>query len=313
MVCKGAVKPKGKPVFDTRFGIDRWFQYGCCEQCGLEQIVPQPAINDLKALYEQYYNFSGHAGQSRYVSLRQKILSSSVYRLWLQLDGDISFQAKTGRGRLLDIGCNEGRGLLAYRANGFEPDGLELNEQAAATARVRGFTVHTCLVEDYHPTARYDVVVLSNVLEHALDPAQMLRAAHRLLNPGGQIWISCPNSRSWLRSLFGARWINWHPPFHIVQFSSAGLAGLLGVTGYSQVVVRNKTPALWVVHSLLSRVFARFGRPTMQLRSILWVAPLMLLVRFGLFPLLWLGNVTGHGDCLVVTATSTDIPTGADN
>lgn len=306
VACKAVVEQMGNPVFDTRFGIAARYQYGRCSQCGLEQIVPAPAIGKLKALYEQYYNFSGHSAQKHYVSLRQRILSSSAYGLWLWLDGDISFLRKKGRGRLLDIGCNEGRGLEHYRQNGFTSEGLELNERAAAIAREKGFTVSTCLVDDFVPTEKYDVIVLSNVLEHSLDPGKMLRDARRLLNPGGQIWISCPNSQSWLRRVFGGYWINWHPPFHIVQFSAGMLKTLLQESGFSNIHVQNKTPALWVAHSLLARLFARFGQPTLQLRSIFWVAPLMLLARFGLFPLLWLGNQLGCGDCLVVTAENAE-------
>ena len=46
----------------------------------------------------------------------------------------------------------------------------------------------------------YDVAVLSNVLEHALDPAVMLCDVARILKPGGEVWISCPNAASWLRN-----------------------------------------------------------------------------------------------------------------
>jgi hypothetical protein len=36
---------------------------------------------------------------------------------------------------LLDVGCNEGRGLSLCADNGFQAEGLELNEAAAALAR----------------------------------------------------------------------------------------------------------------------------------------------------------------------------------
>ena len=56
------------------------------------------------------------------------------------LDGDISFYSKHGKGRLLDIGCNEGRGLPIYKTNGFVVEGLEVNELAAAKAR-KGYAI----------------------------------------------------------------------------------------------------------------------------------------------------------------------------
>jgi len=101
------------------------------------------------------------------------------------------------------IGCNEGRGLQIHRANGFEAEGLELNEVAAEEARAKGLTVYAEAVEDFQPEQPYAVVVLSNVLEHSLDPRNMLFHVQRILKPGGKVWISCPNSRSWLRYVFG--------------------------------------------------------------------------------------------------------------
>lgn len=112
--------------------------------------------------------------------------------------------------------------------------------------------------------------------------------------------ISSPNSQSWLRWLFGPSWINWHVPFHIYHFSKHTLTSLLAKTGFKIQKLRQESPALWVAHSLIVRLFAKQGRPTKQLRSPILVATLMLVIRALFFPILWLGNRLGHGDCLVV-------------
>src|SRR6185436_1351801 len=135
-----------------------------CDNCGLEQIQPLPTEDHLKYLYETYYNFGGEEG-TFYIALREWFFLSPLYRLWVFLDGDLSFHGYKGRGRLLDVGCNEGRGLKLYRRSGFEAEGLELNEKAASEARKAGFTVHTGMLDDFQPREAYDVLVLSNVLE----------------------------------------------------------------------------------------------------------------------------------------------------
>lgn len=263
--------------------------------------MPVPRQEDLNQLYEAYYNFGGEK-DTRYTRLRTKFVNSWFYRVWLAVDGDISFHRARGSGTLLDVGCNEGRGLEFYRGSGFTAEGLELNSKAAEVARGKGFTVYGSTLERFATGNKYDVVVLSNVLEHSLNPREMLEHIHRLLNSNGQVWISCPNSRSWLRSLFGRFWINWHVPFHIVHFSSRTLADMLEKSGFEVTSMQQKTPALWVAHSVIARLFAKPGQPTRQLRSAPLVASLILVVRGLFFPLLWLGNVTGRGDCLVVTA-----------
>jgi len=288
-------------MFDTRFGIDKGYSLGVCSNCGLAQIDPIPASDEIKNLYENYYNFGGEKNTT-YNHLREWFLSSSIYRFWLTIDGDISFYKIRGSDRLLDIGCNEGRGLKIYKRNGFFVEGLELNKKAAAIAKAQGFTVHIELLEHFKPFKPYDVVVLSNVLEHSRNPKGMLSHVKRILSPGGYVWISCPNYLSWLRVVFGRFWINWHVPFHIVHFSPRTLKRVLDDSGFKIVKIRQKTPALWISQSIIVRLFSKKGKPNRQLRNPILVGVLMILIRVFLFPLLWLCNHTGHGDCLVVIA-----------
>jgi len=302
--CVSCHCPLGKiidAVFDTRFGIGIPYIISKCKNCNLEQTTPLPNQDELNSLYDKYYNFGGEQN-TRYTQLRAKFINSFLYRVWLAIDGDISFHRVSGTGKLLDVGCNEGRGLEFYRSHGFSAEGLELNSKAAEVARSKGFTVYGSTLEGFATEKKYDVVVLSNVLEHSLNPGEMLEHIHRLLNPGGQVWISCPNSRSWLRSAFGRYWINWHVPFHIVHFSAETLRQVLQKSQFEIVSMRQETPALWVAHSVISRLFAKPGQPTRQLRSAALVASLILLIRGLFFPLLLLGNLSKRGDCLVMVA-----------
>jgi SAM-dependent methyltransferase len=268
----------------------------------MEQLSPAPGPAVLKDLYESHYNFGGERG-TRYTRLRERFLFSPLNRFWTRIDGDISFHLRRGSGRLLDIGCNEGRGLRLYARNGFQVTGLELSETAAAVARKTGFAVHTSLLDEFTPATLYDVAVLSNVLEHSLNPREMLREVHRILASSGQVWISTPNSLSWLRSVFGRFWINWHVPFHIAYFSPNSLRNVLAVAGYENIEIRQATPALWVAQSFIARFFAKEGRRNHHLRNPFLTFLLMVLVRTVLFPALWIGNRRGRGDCLLAVAT----------
>ena len=305
VVCAGVIETSVKRLFDTRFGIEGSVEARKCRECGLEQIFPVPTPAQLKDLYQRFYNFGGERG-TLYTNLREWFFSSFLYRWWIRIDEDISFHLRQGSGRLLDIGCNEGRTLKNYARNGFQAEGTELNETAAAVAREAGFRVFTGQLEDFAPAVPYDVAVLSNVLEHSLDPKAMLTSVRRLLKQQGQVWISCPNCQSWLRSVLGQWWINWHVPFHITHFSAEALQNLLRESGFRLVEMRQITPALWVASSIVARLFARPGKPTRQLRNPFLIFGLLLLCRALLFPLLYWGNWTGRGDCLVAVATKAD-------
>lgn len=298
LLCGTATRPVLEAVRDNRFGSPGEWTILRCGECGLEQTSPRPTGPELKTLYETYYNYGGESGTT-YTGWREKLLMSPLYRLFLQLDGDVSFHLEAGSGRLLDVGCNEGRGLVLYRRNGFKPEGLELNSRAAEVARSRGFMVYESDIAALQPALPFERIVLSNVLEHALDPKEMLGHISRLLVTGGEVWISLPNRRSALRALFGRHWVNWHLPFHIVHFDSATLRRALTETGFSVVEERQVTPALWVALSAIAAVFPR--TPKMQ-RVAPLVAGLMGMARGLLFPLLWAANRNGRGDCLVVKA-----------
>lgn len=302
MLCGSAIKITSKDLKDTRFGIDGLYQIGRCVDCGLNQTYPAPSPTELKELYERHYNFGGQIGTA-YSRLREYFLLSIWYRMWVRLDGDISFHLRRGSSRLIDIGCNEGRGLRIYARNGFQVEGLELNETAAGEARKLGFVVHTGTLEELDQSAHYDVAVLSNVLEHATDPRRMLSDVGRILPRAGEVWISCPNIDSWLRRVFGRYWINWHVPFHLSHFSAKTLSLLLQETGYTSISVRQITPSLWLSQSIIAYLFATDGKKTRQLRNPFLTTSLMFLTRLLLFPILWLGNRRGKGDCLIVTAT----------
>ncbi len=290
-----------KNHFDTRFGIKGNYNITQCRSCDLIQLSPHPTGDEFKALYEMYYNFRG-SRRSLYTKIREKFLDSILYRIWIIIDGDHGFHSFRGTGRLLDVGCNEGRGLRIYQKNGFTADGLELNEHAALEAKKKGLRVITRPLDTFSPEKLFDVVVLSNVLEHSLNPKKTLLHVSRILKPNGQIWISCPNVNSWQRKIFGRFWINWHVPFHIVHFSRRTLATMLRETGFKNQKIWMKSPALWLAQSIISSIFAIYGRPTKQLRNVFLVATLMICIRILFFPILWLGNRLGRGDCLVVIA-----------
>jgi SAM-dependent methyltransferase len=302
ILCGGPLEEPASDLFDTRFGLAGRYDVRRCLQCCLEQIFPIPSPARLKSIYESHYNFGGEKN-TLYTRLRERFLSSFLNRIWARVDGDISFHLLRGGGRLLDIGCNEGRNLRIYSRNGFQAEGLEVNETAAAEARKAGFSVHTCLLGEFDPAYRFNTAVLSNVLEHALDPRQMLKDVRRILAHGGQVCISCPNSRSWLRAVFGKWWINWHVPFHISHFSAGTLRKLLEDTGYTRIEVQQITPSLWVAQSFIACCFARENSKTRQLRNPFLTVFLMLFARFLLFPALWLANQIGRGDCLLAVAS----------
>lgn len=309
ILCGGAILPQLRDLWDDRFGAPGHYTIARCTVCDVEQTTPRLSAGALRDLYERHYNFGSDktAASESYIQHREALLNSAFYCIWLMLDGDISFYCRVAphravSPRLLDVGCNEGRGLTRYRANGFEAEGIELNRVAAGTARRRGFQVYIDDIEMLKPGRPFDVIILSNVLEHARDPHAMLRAARRLLRSDGEVWISVPNGASLFRKIFGRRWINWHVPYHLTHFTPSTLSKLLDDERLGIRSIKTVTPSLWLVQGLLALMYATPDKPTAQLRRIYLIAGGMLLLRLILFPFLSLANVMGRGDALLVRA-----------
>ena len=301
--CGGTCRPVLEGLFDERFGAPGTYAILKCGNCGLEQTWPRPSEEELKGLYERFYNAGVKPG-SAYQGLRERFLASGLYRLWLKFDGDMSFHGRRGAGRLLDVGCNEGRGLSLYAKNGFQVEGLELNEAAAALARRRGFRVYTTPLGQFSPREPYDVVVLANVLEHAWDPVMMLAEVRRLLRPEGEVWISCPNAASLWRRVFGRAWVNWHVPFHLWHFSSKTLQELLNLADFSILSIKTFTPALWVTQSICLNLSRKAGGPNRLFRFAPLIALMTLSIKLFILPFYHNINRQMAGDCLIIVAKS---------
>jgi len=118
LLCNGNLNIFIDGIYDTRFGVEGSFDIYKCNACGLFQLGSYPMNYELKSLYETYYNFGGNK-KGLYTKLRRLFFESEIYRIWMAIDGDISFHLRRRNGRLLDIGCNEGQGLKIYKKNGF--------------------------------------------------------------------------------------------------------------------------------------------------------------------------------------------------
>jgi 2-polyprenyl-3-methyl-5-hydroxy-6-metoxy-1,4-benzoquinol methylase len=97
--------------------------------------------------------------------------------------------------RILDVGC--GDGLFFDRLSGFgSVEGVEPEAQAVSTGNPHRNKIHLCGLEEFTPTAAYDLVLLLDVLEHLEDPAGYLRLALSKLAPGGRALITVPAFQS---------------------------------------------------------------------------------------------------------------------
>lgn len=145
---------------------------------------------------------------------------------------------------LLDVGCSSGALLAVASKLGFPVSGVEPAEQAAATARSRGFDVFPGLLQEAnYPACNFDIVTMFEVVEHLINPITVGREIHRILKPGGLLIIGTGNANSWTVRFLGSKWeyfdIASHGG-HISFFNPGSIRKLAGESGFRLATVQTK-------------------------------------------------------------------------
>lgn len=138
--------------------------------------------------------------------------------------------------KMLDIGCGNGAFLSLAKEAGWQVAGIDFDPKAVATAIQRGFDVRLASIESFDGISdAFDAITLNHVIEHVHDPVKFLHACHRLLKPGGQLWVETPNIESLGHQNYGRYWRGLEPPRHLVLFDGNALRSTLVRAGFSEV------------------------------------------------------------------------------
>ncbi len=224
---------------NTRYGRavfgEAWLHE--CPHCGLVQAVPRPALQALADYYARDYRREGYAGSDVadlstfpkdnlfYFNRGQSV--AELLSLYVQKDNP----------HILDIGAGYGHVLyaLGQRYPNSARSAIECSEMCVRCLKSMGVQVFTRPVEEILPrmARQFDLVVATHVLEHLLDPREVLRLIHSRLAPGGALCIEVPNIPA--ESLLGYPNHVWTPRFdepHITFFSRSALCDLLESVGF---------------------------------------------------------------------------------
>ncbi|MBM3206979.1 MAG: methyltransferase domain-containing protein [Candidatus Staskawiczbacteria bacterium] len=96
---------------------------------------------------------------------------------------------------ILDYGCGTGHFLANANHHGFSCDGAEFNPDyikllSSSFEQSNFYSIENVLSDKFRRT--YDVIRLSNVLEHLTNPKQVIEKLSKHLNPGGIFLVEGP-------------------------------------------------------------------------------------------------------------------------
>jgi len=143
--------------------------------------------------------------------------------------------------RLLDIGCGSGTLGVAVRNKFEEVYGIDIAEDAVATARGNGQTAQRIDLNSESlpfPAEFFDAVTVLAVLPYVYDPYYVLRECHRVLVPGGRLVLSAANMRTVGKPQTRLRVRKVQlPPYYTGELSDGGISGVCVRRGGNRVVV----------------------------------------------------------------------------
>lgn len=265
-LCGSAGELRYPDLQDRHFDAPGTWTELQCPRCQLIWLNPRPSPRDLPVLYADYYTHGVPEETSLFVkSILRGIPAATqhyddmvsdpwVRRLgrvfsWfgplreLGQRGTLGLSRDTGSS-LLDFGCGDGAFLRHMRGLGWNVAGVEQDPRARVVAsRVIAADAVYANIEDARAAMPqgYDVITLSHVIEHLLDPIPTLEQLASALRPGGKLVIATPNTESRGHRHFHRNWLHLDPPRHITLYNPSTLTDLVRRAGFR--VERVETPA----------------------------------------------------------------------
>ena len=234
------------------FGSRECFGYLLCSHCGSLQIETIP--EDLACHYlPKYYSHAPrpepaeHRGLKgalirwycRSAALRPNDRLAAALRRHLPEPGDFveirPYLEGAGLRRsddpILDVGCGaKPSRLAAMRRCGFTAlQGLD--PFAPGDLVYQGVPVRKLAVSAMEGEERFALVMFHHSLEHVPDPLGDLRAAARLLRPGGRCLVRIPVMGTYFWRRFGTNWVELDAPRHLYLMTPEGLETLASAAG----------------------------------------------------------------------------------
>lgn len=189
-----------------------------CTQCELTYAYPMPSSSELESYYQGYWNgdvASINPSTLRYY-LAQSINRVSYLKSKIKLVNGI---------KVLDIGAGSGMFLDALNHEGFdidyiaiEPDLIQSNILLKKNKVQKVFSK----IEHLDKGLRFDLIILSHVLEHVSQPNIFIKKITSMLQPSGVIYIEVPNQDHLFKKEFEP---------HILFFNHSSLKVLLSQFG----------------------------------------------------------------------------------
>ncbi|MDH5358582.1 MAG: class I SAM-dependent methyltransferase [Gammaproteobacteria bacterium] len=278
------------------------YDYFSCTNCKALFQHPMPTLEEINSFYPSDYSVFDQKAQVRKISPFKQAMfwckhgytqlkPSWLYKLLATLLSPLYTLDKPDyieNGKLLDVGCGNGRYLTTMRSLGWDVQGVELSENGLKVCQEAELRVHHGdLLSAKFPADTFDVITVRHVIEHIREPHPFMKELARILKPGGKLIIETPNSNALGRAFLGANWFANEVPRHLILFSPDNLIRLAKEYGLKKASLRlDSTPKIFL--NSIDYIIDNKNKPSNKVR---WKRSLSRLY-------IWLARYTKRGDVI---------------
>lgn len=227
-------------------------------ELGFWEVADKPSPEVLADYYAQtYYQNEASNYRKSYSTLELEVIGLRIAQRAAQV------RALTGvkqEGSMLDVGCGEGFVISYFRSQGWQVAGIDFSRAGVeqmnpdCTQFVQQGDVFQLLETKIATGEKHDLVWLGNVLEHVLDPVDLLRSLRLLISGDGLLVVTVPNDGNVYQeelynngSISQRFWIAI--PDHISYFTSDSLKRIAESTGWECLGLQGDFPIdLYLAH-----------------------------------------------------------------
>lgn len=203
---------------------------------GFYEVANKPSKEELNKYYsEKYYQGNQGSYEKTYSQEEIKYFYNKIEEKYFVLKKILKINpGKTHS--LLDIGCGEGWTLSFFRERQWNVTGIDFSEFGCKSHNPQ--CLKDLIIGDIYETVsdlisknKFDVIWLDNVLEHVINPKELLDKCRSLMNENGVLIIEVPNDFSILQNYLLSNNIIEKPfwialPDHLSYFNKEGLNNL---------------------------------------------------------------------------------------
>lgn len=194
--------------------------------------IPVPSQTELLNLYSsEHYRISDG---KRFNTVMEFLIYISRLQRKKRLEKYIK------NGSILDIGCGRGLFLNIMKKGGWNVSGVEFSKKTALNiSRLYGLTIKSGEPGEWgFSDESFDIVTMNHVLEHLINPLDMIHECNRLLKKNGLFVCAVPNFESLQASVGKHLWFHLDIPYHTYHFSAPGLIRLLKDNSFRILKIR---------------------------------------------------------------------------